>query len=250
MDNSYLSLLPTPVKTMVAEVEAIIGSAIRVRPKTSADLAIIPDPSIVTSHVNFNGGVFTASIASNRQPQVRSLVHELMHIHLQTVNAAPRLISDQSRQMPDKIKKAAVIFQNDLEHYFIIPQEVVFCLDSQAYWESIYDAELLRIAPYMTANPSTYNLAALRETLLRAWLLASTAIPQWKNISRLQAMLQQKGWLSDAEGFVDEISRENVINVNCLTTTLRYTGYNINDFWQNYFDIPAGRPVSGPLPPP
>lgn len=248
MDIHHLSRLPDPVKAMVTEIETVIGSEITIRPKTSDDLKYIADSSVATAHVNLTHGVFTASIACQGIPATRVIVHELLHIHRQVVQTVPALISNQDLRSQELIETAKRL-ENDLEHYYVIPQEIAFCPEGRTRWESHYDTELNRVDPYVIEpDPSKVNMLALREALLRDWLVTATALPQWQNLHRLQSMLQRKGWLGDAERLVEKVNRVKLNKSRCMSALLRFIGYDTTHFWQNRYDMLTRQPVLEPLP--
>lgn len=188
MESKYLDQLPPQLKRMVAQIEGAIKSYIVVRKRKLGDPEIEGASHLPTLDCYMNmGKMFVTIILPGNITTPSILAHEILHAWRYIVSSQPRL------QVIENTENAtfAQILENDVEHIFVIPEEMKYFPESIEYWESFY-ADL--IDPIVGAvsfqsrlgRPSTH----FRSDLKRHWLVLS-AIPKLQCRDRLETALAQ-----------------------------------------------------------
>lgn len=240
MDQRITDILPERIREMVTEIEKLIGSAIIVRQRNSGDLNLISDPTLTLLDCDMQNGVTTVAIAyPGNDPVPHLLVHEILHAHRNIVKAVYQL-----KGVPSKAsaKKLASMFENDIEHLFIVPEEIALAPESLAYWTSHYDAKVAEVRD-TPASPM-----ATRSNLLRHWLVASTVIPKWHGLVGLRHLLVQHRMLGDARKLVQSIVEAKSNKPRCIARLLHSIKLPPEDFYLQRFMVAEKRIDEAKIP--
>lgn len=248
MQNQYYELLPDGVKSMVLEVEALIGSEISFRLRNDDDFQLNPDRSLAQCDCLMSDGITTVTIAlpASEVPS-HILSHEVIHAYRRVVSELPYL---GAATVGTLIGRVAGRIENDIEHLFVIPLEIAFAPEARQYWESHYDFCLAQLQKQTTTAPelSEADLVLLRETLLRCWLVVSTVIPAWSGMVVLSSMLKSYDWLNDAVNLVSRIDRLKPNKPRCVSAMLRFCRFDPAHFRLSQFSKSEGKPVQIAIP--
>ena len=113
------------------------------------------------------------------------LSHELIHARRDVLQSVPRLVPLRRAKHPELI----YAINNDLEHLFVIPEELTFFPEQEAKWADKYTGFILE------ASPNPLNL-------FRHWVVINTSLPkQTSLIEQCKNKLIESKLLNDAESF-------------------------------------------------
>lgn len=200
MQNQYFRVLNPDVQRLVRDVEATINAEIEVKPRDLETTALIPDESPAVCDCFFDGRTFGATIlypAHMGEPTAHILSHEVMHAHRNFVLSVPRL--EAANDDDQAAGRIAGRLENDVEHLTIIPIEIAWYAEAREYWGRHYHEMLLELTPIVRSRAlSSVEQRALRENLLRHWMVTSSTVPNWSGQSALAQMLNERHLLPAA----------------------------------------------------
>lgn len=234
VDGKYLTQLPLQVKGMVAQIEGAIKSHIVIRKRKLGDVAITGAEHLPTLDCYMNmGKMFVTIILPDESLEAHLLTHELIHAWRNIVISIPRL------QLADKKEDAtfAMLIENDIEHLFIIPEEIKYFPEALHYWERLYANLIAQIAGVVSlqarlGRPSTH----FRTDLLRHWLVLSI-LPNGGCHAHLEKTLDQAGYLDDAKALVKSTMDAYPNKERMLVAALRCLGFSIDNFERTHYDV-------------
>lgn len=192
MDENLCKQLPLPTQKNVREIERQIG----------AELLLVPLPADVQTDI---GGNLPALICERRNgrvtveiglPQsgeicIESVTHEVIHARRNIVERVPRLaINGKSLQ------GTPLMIENDLEHMFVVPEEIAFYKNRVQYWESDLSRALTSITNQL--DKSEYPEFA-KARLIHIFLINPHIYPGWTGFSILEKLLTERDLMFKAK---------------------------------------------------
>jgi len=248
MEKQYVELLTYEIREMVLQIETLIGSEIAIRQRNKDDLLLNPDPSLVQCDCLMNDGITTVTIAlpAAYVPN-HILMHEIIHAHRRIVGEVPYI---QAAVDGQNTARLAARIENDLEHLFVIPVEITYAPEAKDYWESKYDLYLAQLQQtiVVTTFDTKQKLSALRDPLLRTWLVASTVIPEWTGMEALSSILTSYHWLGDASNLVSEMNPISTTKTECISTLVHFLGLDRTHYSIAYLSVLQNKITRSPIP--
>lgn len=234
MENRYLDLLPAQIRNMVAQIEGAIKGHIVVRKRMLGDPSIEGMEQLPTIDCYMNTGkMFVTIILPDSSISPHTLAHEIIHAWRDIVMYEPRLRVANDAENTNFAK----ILENDIEHIFVIPEEMNYFPDSFQYWENLYSGLIEQIAGAVQFQrrlnrPSTH----FRPDLLRHWLILS-AIPKLDCRTRLESTLSQAGYLDEANALFESTMGVYPDKGRMIGVALRHLGLATHNYELVRFDV-------------
>jgi len=206
MDDTLLREIPQPLQDAVAQIQSQSGIQIIVRPTTPDLLREFPILAQLPLLDIWPEEERICIWYPNETLSLPDLCHELIHARRNILESVPRMSPRSEAQHPELI----YALENDLEHLFVIPEEISYFLSQGAKWEERYSIYLAQAAP------NAFNL-------FRHWIVINTAMPTSRRIRDLcRTALQESNLLDDAESFRTEIEAAFPDKEQLLAVVLRW----------------------------
>jgi hypothetical protein len=192
MEEEYLTLIDSNNRTLIQAIEKHIGSPISVHIDSSRGdhLACEINKSsakILIPHKNYfpNDSVY----------------HELLHLRRLSIEKVPRILvcDDYDRWTPE-LESGLVSLDNDIEHFFIVPDELRKYPDRYSYWEN----KVL----YVLQNFENLGLIKddQKRRVLINWAFANFVFPDDNIIEAANLAVQKMKIEKHAHEFLSQIS--------------------------------------------
>lgn len=240
MNDEYIRPLPEKIKEMVSDIERLIGSEIQVRSRTDEDLALMSDPTVAQLDCCMKDGVTTATIAlpleHNRS---HFIIHEILHAHRKLVGREPYI---EATINDNNTMQIASRIDNDLEHLFVIPTEISYAPEAKEYWHEYYNNNVSKLRHFIKTTTFNGNeLLALRDPLLRSWVVTSLVLPEWEGKVDLESLLKTHNWTGDAEAFAKKINLVITNKQRCISAFIRFCRLNPARYGIAQFCVSEGK---------
>lgn len=234
VESKYLDLLPLQIRSMVAQIEGAIKAPIAVRQRMLGDLSVEGLEHLPTLDCYMNmGKMFVTIILTDASIESHTLAHEIIHAWRYIVRLEPRLQVGGGAENTN----FAQMLENDIEHIFVIPEEMTYFPESFQYWENLYSNLIEPIAGAVQflqrlGRPSTH----FKQDLLRHWLILS-AIPKLECRTRLESALAQAGYLDEANALFESTMAAHPDKGRMLGIALRQLGLPTHSYELSRYDV-------------
>lgn len=247
MERQYLELLPASFQRMAEEIEELIGSEIVVRLQRPGDDLMDRTLWNCICEMRQKGASVSIVMPPGADIAPHSLVHELLHAHRNLSLAVPQLWAKEPHDLVAARFSSRI--ENDVEHLYIIPQEIEAIPEAADWWCRYYDGVIDGLAAEIS-NParSVSDTLGLREALLRAWLVTSLCIPKWEGRAHLEAALTANDYMFEASKLSEKIKKEISDKASCLATVMRFAKLDPNRHQLVRFLVREQRIEQTPVP--
>ena len=239
--------LQPELRILVNEIEALTKSPIRLRARTDDDLHVVADASLPICDCNMVNGKMDVSIALPAEFEMpeHTLYHELLHAHRNICLSIPRLAPRQANPAGYRL---ACGMDNDVEHLFIIPEEIRFAPQATGYWHQHYDQKITTLAAEKPVSPM--DKLAHRNSLLSLQVITSICLPEWGGAAEAQAVIASHKYAFEADTLLSKVRLAIPSKVNCLSAFFRFSKLPPEMFCTSRFLVAEGRIDYLPLPQP
>jgi hypothetical protein len=194
MDDRILKRLPKDYQGTVEEIESTSNREIQVVVGSEAVPQITPgvDFEIAVLQITPN----SAKIFLEKEDvPLHSIVHEIIHIRRLWLENVPTV--SWLENTPIGFRNIAEKLENDLEHLFVIKEEIKRFPEAETYWRKEYDDPSNRVS-------GTYMQD--RTNLLKSFLSAKHALCDDEIASTFFPELEELDLLDEAIAFADDIA--------------------------------------------
>jgi hypothetical protein len=206
MDATLLREIPQPLRDVVAQIQSRSGIQITARPATPDLLKQFPILAQLPLLDIWPEEERICIWYPDETLSLPDLCHELIHARRNILESVPRMSPYSWAQDPELI----YALENDLEHLFVIPEEISYFPSQGAKLEERYSIYLAQ------ATPNAFNL-------FRLWVVINNALPTSRRIRDLcRTALQESNLLDDAESFREEIEAAFPDKERLLAVVLRW----------------------------
>jgi hypothetical protein len=196
MRRDYLDPLPERVQQLASEIERAIGSEISVRPSQVGDRPLVGLAECSFGLENGAKRVFIVHAPLSCPDYV--LTHEVLHLHRNVVLNVPALHAVVAHQ-----EGGAHRINNDLEHLFVIPDEIALFPESIGRWQEIFEQAASELAEGRQSG--RLSEVSFRAAALGLWMVASMTVPAWPGLDAISASLICARSEGAARAFVEQI---------------------------------------------
>jgi hypothetical protein len=181
MDQAWKRRLPAALAAAVDAMESLY--------RCTTTVVRSPDRS-VAAHLEIRPEIGIRIGHPGETLNERDLAHEIIHARRNLIEQVPRLVPANRGRFAAWV----TIFENDLEHLFVIPEERSLFADAPAVWEERYR----RLLGGIGADGEAF---ARRFDLLRHALVIGEILPDSLLQVELQALLEAHGLAEEAAVF-------------------------------------------------
>lgn len=141
MEAIYLNQLPKSIQQKVEEIECLTKTPIIVRRRKDGDVASNEFESL---DCYMQDGIMTVTILTLSECiAAHTLIHEVLHSWRKIVMRVPWLLATDSACGMERMN--ADMVDNDIEHIFIIPEEISAAPEALSYWNDLYAKRLTEL---------------------------------------------------------------------------------------------------------
>lgn len=245
MHQQYLNGLPIEIQRKIAQIEVAIKADILIRKRRLGDVSMAGAEHLPTLDCWMNQGkMFVTILLPDASVELHVLAHEVMHAWRQIIESVPQL----KHATPSTETSIRQLIENDIEHIFIIPEEISFFPESRAYWNDFYTALIEPIAGAVSLQSRLGRESTFfRSDLLRHWLVLAS-IEEMPARAYLESTLDQAGYLADAIAFQSEVISVRPDKGRMLAVAIRHLGLASDSFELSSFDVQGRKCLLSPLP--
>jgi hypothetical protein len=183
MHRDYFGCLPERAQLLVLEIEQAIGSEIFVRPASRRD-GPLAGPAACSFEVERGARKLSILHAADVCPAF-VLTHEVLHGYRNAVLNVPSLRAEIA-----DAELEAEGWNNDLEHLFVIPDEISMFPGSVRVWQDAFDSNAAGLAYQACLEQfGQWNGRSFKRGAMRLWMVASMTVPAWPGLAEILQLL-------------------------------------------------------------
>ena len=151
------------------------------------------------------------------------LFHELLHIHRIVCLKVPMLMANlMDTRVTPELERKLEVFDNDIEHLYIIPLELKSYPERTVFWEQKFKD----IANYRMKD----------DELIRHYLFAKHILPDSNLRKTIEGMLEQRDIKEEADRIVDMIMLQLQNKERVVSSYLKEIGFDTAQCYWRYID--------------
>lgn len=156
--------VPAPVISVIPEVEECTGISVEFReidPQAAPRLGMfVKAPAVLD--IDAEAQAITVWLAAGKK-RAHAITHELLHLKRDILNSIPRWVP--SSRASDAARDFVWQMEAELEHLFVIPEEISWHAEARQYWSDHYDQLLDEAASRADGFALCLHWAFLRTTM-------------------------------------------------------------------------------------
>jgi hypothetical protein len=246
MESRFFDLLPQQLQQHVLEIEQAIGKPIGVRRRTNKEYLPAELEEFASVSCYFENDEAIVDISYPDENLVaHSLMHEIMHAYRYIVLGIPCV---GTKIDAPALKLLANILDNDIEHVFIIPSEIEFVPEAEAYWDQFYNVKLDEIELSIESKQRRGEDIVDEQNFLLRMCAATGGAPHFGFRTRLQALIVRINSVAKVNNFMKDLISVHPNKADMVAVLLAHTNISTAPFCLNYFDVPNKRMMQGDIP--
>ncbi|WP_374414189.1 hypothetical protein [Novosphingobium colocasiae] len=222
MEQRLLSLLPVELRQTVEQIETRIGNPIRTYPLTEDCRRIIGNFPMLNLEQR-DGRLFVdVMLPRGDLPPAHAIGHEILHAKRAVLDSDPILLTSIASRCV-----AGAAINNDVAHLRVIPEEMGHFREAGPFWKQGFSDMLVGFASRILNDP---DRQAVRNDMLRAWLVASVVLPDWDRSDHLKKQLEEIGAGRDADNLTRVYSNVFKNKIAVLSALVRFHRFEATGF--------------------
>lgn len=244
MEAIYLTQLPKSIQKKVEEIECLTKTPIIVRRRKYGDVASNEFDGL---DCYMQDGIMTVTILTLSECiAAHTLIHEVLHAWRKIVMRVPWLFATDSARGIERMN--ASIVDNDIEHIFIIHEEISSASEALNYWNNLYAqkfSELLQPINFLIGRG--WPCEEYRSDILRHALITEY-IPGLPIRDDIMTLVDKAGFTGDYDRMHKEVAGLIGDKATFTTATLEHLRLKTDNFIFAQFLVEEKRMAYQPLP--
>lgn len=134
----FLNEMPKELLDIPSRVQELTGIEVRIKEFNSQFMQNNPMISKSPAALDINPDEHSITIwVRDQLISPKTIGHELIHLRRNIIESVPKLFPLQNIDL--SVSETVYLFENELEHLIIVPEEINLFPESESFWASYYD---------------------------------------------------------------------------------------------------------------